>query len=338
MKYVEFMTKMANDDLAGIYLFDSKEEYLNMTVIEQAYEKVSIKDFNLIRLKGEIAYEELKNSYETYPVMEDKKYIIWQNIDLSKNNIKDYSNILDALGADIENFPSFAILFIFSDKQPFKGKFYKEVKKYGNIVEIERLNISELRSFIGKRFLKNNKKITKKDIDNIINRFAYVSKDSDIDLYEVVNSVDKIISNSEEEIIQSEDINQQLDQVLNLNIFNLTDAIFSKDGKKAIDIFMAMANEGEDLFMIFHMIIRQVRILIVDKTLREKSYNDTYIQKIAGIGTFELKKADKFIRNFSLDKLLEIHDRIYSMEVRQKSEEFAMKNELIKLIAFICKI
>ena len=51
-------------------------------------------------------------------------------------------------------------------------------------------------------------------------------------LFEVVNSVDKIISNSTDELITKEDIDDQLDQVLNLNIFNLTDAIASKDLKK----------------------------------------------------------------------------------------------------------
>ena len=78
MNYKEFMTNLINDNVSGVYLFDSKEEFLNDTIIEEVRSKISIIDFNLIEIKGSKDIETIKNSYETYPVMEDKKYIIWR--------------------------------------------------------------------------------------------------------------------------------------------------------------------------------------------------------------------------------------------------------------------
>ena len=311
------------------------EEYLNTTIIEEADRLINIKDFNLIKIKGDTDFDTLKNSYETYPVMEDRKIIIWQNIDLSKEGVKSYKEILDKLAEDAKDFPSYASLLIFSDKKPFKGKFYKEIKKNGTVVEIDRLNNQELRSFIGRRFVKNNKKISNKYIDEIINRFSYLSYNSEIDLFEVVNSVDKIISNSSNEFITKEDINDQLDQVLNLNIFNLTDSVSAKKTREAMSTLFAMEKSGEDLFMVYHMLIRQFRILTTVKSLTRANYNDSFIMKVAKIGSFELKKAKANIRNFTLDELIETNERLMDMEIRSKSEAFDMKDELLKLIAYV---
>ena len=320
-------------EASGVYLVDSKEDFLRDTVIEEVKNQVSIPDFNFIDIKGNIDIETIKTSYETYPVMEDKKYIIWRDVDLSKNYVKDYEETLNSLNEDVEKFPGFAILIIISDKSPMKsGKFYKAVDKNGTIVTIDRLNKSELESFIGKRFVRNGKKIQKSLITNIIDRFSYLAKDSEIDLYEIVNSVDKIISSASSEIISQDDVNSQLDEVLNLNIFNLTDAISTKNKKVATETFLNMARNNEDLFMVFHMIIRQVRNLIGVKILHGAGYNDTFMMKNVGIGSFELKKNKNFASNFSVNELIEAHKRLFDIEVRQKSTEFDMELELLLFI------
>ncbi len=158
MNYKEFMTELFNKKSRGIYLIDSKEEYLKETVIEQAKDLISFPDFNYIEIKGKKTIEDIKTAMDTYPVMEDKKVLVWRNIDLSKNNIKEYEDICNLIVEEIENLADFLTFIIISEENIFKGKFYKAIKKYGQIVEIERLNNNELVSFIGKRFVKNKKK------------------------------------------------------------------------------------------------------------------------------------------------------------------------------------
>ncbi|WP_306489886.1 DNA polymerase III subunit delta [Anaerococcus octavius] len=332
MNFKEFMNLLIDDKLKGVYLFDSKEEFLNDTIIEEVRNKVNIPDFNLVEIKGNTNIETIKNSYETYPVMDEKKYIIWRNIDISKKSIKEYENTLNILADDFKEFPEFAVLLIFSDNPPFKGKFYKSVVKNGKIVEINKLNQKELESFIGKRFVRNGKKIQKSLVREIVSRFSYLSKDSEIDLYEIVNVVDKIIASSSNEIVNSQDVFDHLDEVLNINIFNLTDSMSSKNPKDTVETFLKMTRANEDIFMIYHMVIRQIRNLIGVKSLYINGYNDSFMMKSLGIGSYELKKLKSFSRNFSLTELFDIHSRIFDMEYRQKSVDFDMELELLLLL------
>ncbi len=332
MNYKDFMNALMDKKTSGVYLIDSEEEFLNDTIIEAVRNTVTVPDFNLVDIKESKVIEDIKTAYETYPVMEDMKYILWRDIDLSKNSIKDYENVLDNLTPDLEKFPNFATFLIFSDNKPFKGKFYKAIQKHGTVVEITRLNRTELESFVGRRFTRSDKKIQKSLVAEIVDRFSYLNKDSEIDLYDVVNTVDKIIANSTSEIVSTKDVNAQLDEVLNLNIFNLTDAISQKNGKTATEAYLSMAHTEDDMFMIYHMIIRQIRNLIGVKSLYQSGHNDSSIMEKVGIKPFELKKNKSFSNNFSLEELYQIHDRLFDMEYRQKSEDFDMNREILMLI------
>ena len=332
MNYKEFMTELFNKNSKGIYLIDSKEEYLKETIIDQAKDLISFPDFNYIEIKGKKSLEDIKTAMDTYPIMEDKKVVIWRNIDLSKNNIKDYEEICNLIIDDIENLADFLTFIIISDGSAFKGKFYKAIKKGGNIVEIDRLNNNELVSFIGKRFVKNNKKIKKSYINEIIDRFSYLNKNSQIDLYEVVNTVDKIIANSDKSEVLLEDVHDQLDQVLDLNIFNLTDALSKRDTKTAMNTYLFMAKDIDEIFKIFYMLVRHIRNLIGIKILSKDSYNDSFMQKSLGISNFELRKDKSFIGNFTLDELFDLQDFLYTCDLKQKSEDFDMNLNMLIFI------
>lgn len=332
MNYKEFMAELFSKKSKGIYLIDSKEEYLKETIIDQAKDLISFPDFNYIEIKGKKSLEDIKTAMDTYPIMEDKKVVIWRNIDLSKNNIKDYEEICNLIIDDIENLADFLTFIIISDESVFKGKFYKAIKKNGNIVEIDRLNNNELVSFIGKRFVKNNKKIKKSYINEIIDRFSYLNKNSQIDLYEVVNTVDKIIANSDKSEVLLEDVHDQLDQVLDLNIFNLTDALSKRDTKTAMNTYLFMAKDIDEIFKIFYMLVRHIRNLIGIKILSKDSYNDSFMQKSLGISSFELRKDKSFIGNFTLDELFDLQDFLYTCDLKQKSEDFDMNLNMLIFI------
>lgn len=332
MNYKEFMLKFLSNKISGIFLIDSEEEYLKETIIKAAKDIIKYPDFNLIEIKGKTTIDKIQTAMDTYPIMEDKKIIIWRDIDFSQKNIKEYEDINNILIKQFENLGDFLSLIIIPESKVFKGKFYKNVKKFGNIIEIKRLTNNELISFIGKRFVNSGKKIRKSQINDIISRFSYLNKNSQIDLYEVVNIVDKIISNSNQQEVKDIDISEQLDQILDLNIFNLTDSLSTRDIKKALDIYFYMARDIDEIMKIYYMIVRHIRNLIGIKVLSEDSFNDSYIMKVLSISSYELKKDKSFIKNFSLNELFKIQDFLYTIDKEQKSTDFDMNLNMEILI------
>ncbi|MDU6792315.1 MAG: DNA polymerase III subunit delta, partial [Anaerococcus sp.] len=88
----------------------------------------------------------------------------------------------------------------------------------------------------------------------------------------------------------------------------------------------------DEIFKIFHMIVRHIRNLIGIKVLLKDSYNDSFIQKSLGISSFELRKDKGFIGNFSLEELFDLQDFLYSCDLKQKSEDFDMNLHMLILI------
>ncbi|MCI5840016.1 MAG: DNA polymerase III subunit delta [Peptoniphilaceae bacterium] len=334
MNYIDVIEKLSEKNLSGIFLCEYEEAYLKDNIIDNIKKELTVPDFNFINFKNYINYEDLKTSIDTYPIIDEKKYIIWQNVDFSKNMINQYEDVLNPLMNDFKNFPNYSTLFIFTDKPIFKGKFYKSILKNQNIVNISKLNYKQLVNFIGKRFSKNNKKITLKLIDIIINSLAYFSDESNTDLYSVINSVDKIISNSHNEIVNIEDINSQLENITDANIFQLTDFLSQKNITDALSTFEFIYNQGEDLFKVFFMIVRHIRNLIGIKTLINYNFSDDYIRNLLKISNFELKKDKTYIKNFKLSELIKLYNTSFEIDISSKSLKFNMK---VALEFFISK-
>lgn len=331
MNYIEFMKVLMNKKLKGIYLFECEEDFLKDNIIENIKDELNLVEFNYIKFSTNVEYSDLKSAFETYPIMDEKKYIIIDDLELTKNKLKDYK-FLDNLKNDVDDFPDYSILLIFSKSQIFKGAFYKKILKQNNLVEIKRLNDEQLLNFIGKRFVRNGKKISKSLIREIIERFSYLGKDSKLSLYDISNTVDKIIANSTEKKVSEDDVYKQLDKIINMNIFNLMDALSQRDIKKSMDAYFNLLDNNEDIFMIYHMILRQVRNLIAVKSVSKFRHNLSYCLKITKLSKFEYTKLTKFANNFSIDELIKIHSHIFKMDKSMKSEKFNMNIEMELLI------
>ena len=106
MNYKEFMTELFSKKSKGIYLIDSKEEYLKETIIDQAKDLISFPDFNYIEIKGKKSLEDIKTAIDTYPdvykrqvcmdVAEDMmKYMISFVLENCKDEIEFFNERVD---------------------------------------------------------------------------------------------------------------------------------------------------------------------------------------------------------------------------------------------------
>ena len=81
MNYKEFMAELFSKKSRGIYLIDSKEEYLKETIIDQAKDLISFPDFNYIEIKGKKSLEDIKTALIFFTPFAFKKSIAIFSVD-----------------------------------------------------------------------------------------------------------------------------------------------------------------------------------------------------------------------------------------------------------------
>ena len=143
-------------------------------------------------------------------------------------------------------------------------------------------------------------KISSNTIEYLIN-----SVGNDID--RLTNELDKLLDlkNDEKEITNS-DIDLIVIKKIDNNIFDLIDAIISKNKEKALKIYQNMTNYGEDIFKILIYLSNQIRLIYQVKVLRNLS--DTEIKDILNIKNVKQitalrYKIDKYKESELLDYL-----------------------------------
>lgn len=331
MNFEQMAHSIYEKKITGIYLIDSKEEYLSDHIRKALEDSLNFPAFNFISLDGNISFDSLKTAYSTVSVMDDRKIVIWNDVDLSKGAISKFKAI-EELAKQCDNFPENAVLVIFSKDELYKGSFYKKILKYHNIVTIDRLNLQQMKRFIIKLVQRNGKKITNNMVTEIITRFSYLSNISEIKLYDVYNTVNKIILNSRDVIISKEDVVNQLDRIIDANIFNFTDSLLKREIKEALKYFNIIYPKRESEDKIFNMLLSTVRNMLALKSVENRLSNYNYCMKVVGVNRFVFSKLLQFKDNFTTQEIADIVKHMYKMEIERKSGHFHFRQSMEILI------
>lgn len=99
-------------------------------------------------------------------------------------------------------------------------------------------------------------------------------------------------------------------------LFQLMDALQPGNGKTLIKLFHQTRHTTETE-MIFFMLVRQMRILLA-LSKHESHYSET-IDEIKRIAPWQKTKLEKQAHAFDLDHLLTLYDKLFQIEVGQKT-------------------
>lgn len=288
MRVVKEILNKSIDELKAIYLIYSEETYLLNKFKEsfiKRYIPDEIKDFNLTIIKDtENLPVLLKNQANTPPFMAEKRFIIIEPGEYFKNKNPEDRFLIELFN----NFPQTTqLLFLINGKIDKRLKLVKEIKKIGEIIELESPKYNQLDKWIEQEFAKYNKKIDKRSINMLENMFQ-----NNLQLLE--NEIKKIVLyKNDEEKINYNDLSNIIskDRLLEDNmIFAFTDAIINKNKGKAITILNEMLNNGSVPLKILSTVLWQLRLLLSVKELKKKGKNIRDISQILKIHQYPVKK------------------------------------------------
>ena len=231
---------------------------------------------------------------DTYSLFNERKVVLCKNcifLSTSKSEIEHDVLVLEKY---LNNPNPDNILILSVNKSDGKKNIVKLVKEKCQVIEVK------VDAF---DYVKNYVKGYKMP-DEVI-RYLIINTTEDI--AHITNELDKLMAYKlDEKEITKEDIDLITIKRIDSNIFDLIDAIISKNKEKSLRIYNEMTNYGEDIFKIFVSLSNQIRLIYQVKVLKnltnEEIADILKLKNIKQVSALRYK-IDKYTSNELLDYL-----------------------------------
>jgi len=337
--YTKLIKEFNNEKFDNVYLFYGEEQYIIDNLISYLVKKIDpvYRDFNVKFLDWEDhGLEDILANLETLPFMGNYTFTIVSHAENMNKELSDHEN--ESLKSYLKSPNRTSVLIFLANKIDKRKKMYKMIKKEARIEDFRKLNSKELKKWISKYVSDQKKEIKTQELTDLIESYGYHNKNSDMNLYLISQSLEKIIAFSDNKNITKETIDRFVEQPIENNIFLLTDALFVNDTEKALDILNLMDQKGEPLMLVLFMIIKQFRTMFKIKLLTESGLTAKVASKTIGIHPYAGEKAYKQSRNIDYSQLKELMKLSIEIDRRSKSTSINMKLLIEQLIGEVNSI
>lgn len=257
---------------------------------------------------GEIEiFQEIRQSIDTVSMFNQQKLVIIENIFLV--NQETQKAILDFLKKkNIEKDKDIMIIF-WSEEISEKNRLFKFLKSKVDCQKFELLKGHQLKNWVKNFVLEQKGKIENSAIDKLI---EYVGND----LWRMSNEINKLFSykiRATKYEIRVEDVELLVKPEIDLNIFEMVDALGCKNKNKVLKIFRQYLEKREDETYLLAMFIYQIRNLIKVKARFERGLPSAAGGKL-DMHPFVIRKSRQQARNFSWDELKKIYHQLLTID------------------------
>lgn len=327
-----------------LYGDDSYRSKQKLDAIKTKYVDVSLGDMSLAVLDLDIktnTYDKIVREVLAMPFLSSKRLVIVKNL-FSKNN----KELQEKMVGFLEKVPETTLLVFYESETPDKRtSLFKKLNKPASPAggpkvaqEFKPLEGSQLREWIKNEVETNGGKIDSSVVEKLI---EYVGND----LWRLSGEIKKLTSYSL--LLTASNVELLVKPKTESNVFNLIDAIGSKNSSRAVTSLHDLISNGEPPLYIFTMIIYQFRNLLIIRDLMENSKsqasnnkqfsnNKFQIAKQSGLNPFVAEKTMAQTRNFTFDKLKHIYQQLLDIDVRIKIGRIDSQTALDILVTELC--
>ena len=242
---------------------------------------------------------------ETLPFFADRRVLMIENSGFFKNKCEELADYMSSIPE--------STCFIFVETEIDKrNRFYKEVKKYGRVVEFGTQKEETLIKWILGILKKEGKNVTKETLQAFL-----VKTGSDMQM--IKNELDKLVAYTDgRDVITTEDVEAVCITQTTNKIFEMVNAIADGNQKKALELYEDLLSLKEPPMRILFLIARQFNQLYQVKLLGKEGLPSSEIAKQAGIVPFAVKKYQAQAKSFT------------EKELRTAVEECVASEEAVK--------
>ena len=272
--------------------------------------------------EGDLQIDKFKEKIELVSMFDEKKLIILENVFNNKNFQEDFFNYIKKNKLKDNQ----DIIIVIHQESKLAVTSFK--RYFTMFEEFKPLEGADLNNWLKKEVAKDKVIISPEAIRKLI---AYVGND----LWQLNNELNKLIAYKANQSINEEDIDLLVKAKIDVNIFKTLDALAQRNKKTAFRLLHEHLSQGENEIYLFSIFVYQVRTLIKLKDLIEKGTSYYDLAKKAKLHPFVIKKSSEQLRNFSLEQLKKIYQRLLEIEIGLKKGRFDGPTALDLLVAEI---
>ncbi len=298
-----------------LFLIYGEESFLINKKINEIIDKDNTKIYDMLETNMSIVIEDLLS----YSLFSTSKDILCTNCTFltSSSEDKESLNLLkEVLNKDIEN----RLILTVNSKVDERKKVVKEILRIGTIYQFNILKDYEVVKFIEDEFKRLKYKV---DISTINYFHDFVGDNLGI----IKSEIDKLTLYKEDNIINKEDIDSITSRSIEINIFDLIDAVVKKDLDKSLKIYDDFILMNEEEIKLISMLGDQFRLIYQVKTMYQFGYTESDIIKELGVHPYRIKLARQSLITLGEAKeyLLKLYDLDVEIKTGKKDKRAAFK-------------
>ena len=254
----------------SIYLYYSNNDFLLNHAVEDKIKELNVDPFNIVKYDLlENPYDDVLEDLQTVSFFAEKKVIVVRNIqELEKADeylLQSYLNYFEKPNPDV------VVIVVMNELLPESSALGAALFKFAFIEKVKEMDKKEYPDFIRNMFKKYSYTITDDAIEALLER-------TNLDFNLINQEAEKLMLFAYE----TKEINERavlllVSRNLEENIFELTNALLSKNQAKTIEIFYDLIARNEDPLRILNNIVSKVRELMHTKLLLDKGYRQDQI-------------------------------------------------------------
>lgn len=318
-----------------IYFLHGEDSYRSRQKLNEIvgqYKKVHKSGLNLIYTDAkQNDFKDFFDNFRTTSMFGEKKLVILKN---GFSNAKFQEEFLENIKS-IKELKDIVVVFSAQGGSAPDGegvdrrsKLFKALKKNAKCQEFKFLQPAMLRKWIAEEFKKNNANADFAAQDLLLN---FVGKD----LWQMAHEIKKLSNYKKGETIKKQDVELLVRPNIENDIFKTIDALASKNKNLALALLHKHLDGGDNPLYLLSMVAYQFRNLLIIKDLIDKKNPYEVIAQKSGLHPFVVKKNFYICRQFSMQELKKIYQRIFQVDCDVKSGRIDAELALDLLVSVI---
>ena len=301
----------------SVLLHGANEFLISKKILEirNYIEPVDLMDVNFVQIDAKSSsLDEIINVCSTIPFMTNYRVVLVNFLsDLIKS---DKSYDWENLSVQIDNFPESTFVIFRENELKKTDSIFKFLSDSVIKTNFENFKYRELLEWAKSRFDDLGVFIDSKALSLLIESVG-------TDLRLLDSEIQKLSMYKPSEMITDKDVGDLVAYVKEQSIFKLVDFVIDGNVNHSLKLIRSLIDSGQSFTFIKRMIERQIRLVLMVKSLKSQGFNSAQIGPKVSLFGYPLQKTLELEARLTEFRLIDMYQMILDSEIRERKGEMS---------------